>query len=82
MAFAGPRIPKRSEKIKPATGDVEALKQLEVRNYIDLFVVTLGLLPIFISSIMESANLVKFHKNEVYQHKTMQAWVSNHFCKT
>lgn len=55
MAFAGPRIPKQGEKIKPATGDVEALKQLEVRNYIDLFVVTLGSLPIFISSIMESA---------------------------
>lgn len=55
MAFAGHRIPKRGEKIKPATGDVEALKQLEVRNYIDLFVVTLGSLPIFISSIMESA---------------------------
>ena len=41
MLFAGHKIPKRDEKIKQATGIVEALKQLDVRmiTLIDLFVV-------------------------------------------
>lgn len=31
LVFAGPRIPKRGEKIKSPTGVVETLKQLDVR---------------------------------------------------